>query len=154
MAFFTFFSCQRFLKKNLFVMILLFLFSLYFWVNALFHITSTFDPIESLSRSEHVWKTGQEFGSRNFHFPMHYLGKLWSWFFWKNLKCCLQGGWMGSALGSKNNVVKDTAVGVEVPLSPVQYIDMTYRLPIYRHFWKISISIWRSWKYRYRYRYR
>ena len=25
--------------------------------------------------------------------------------------------------------------------SPVQYIDMTYRLSIYRHFWKISISI-------------
>ena len=34
--------------------------------------------------------------------------------------------------------------------SPVRYIDMTYRLSIYRHFWKISISIWRSWKYRYR----
>ena len=97
-------------------MILLFLFSLYFWINALFHITSTFDPIGSLSRNEHVWKTGQEFGSRNFHFPTLYLGKLWSWFFWINLKCCLQGGWMGSALGSKNNVVKDTAVGVEVPL--------------------------------------
>ena len=25
--------------------------------------------------------------------------------------------------------------------SPVRYIDMTYRLSIYRHFWKISISI-------------
>ena len=37
--------------------------------------------------------------------------------------------------------------------SPVRYIDMTYRLSIYRHFWKISISISisirRSWKYRY-----
>ena len=41
-----------------------------------------------------------------------------------------------------------------VRISPVRYIDMTYRLSIYRHFWKISISIsisiWRSWKYRYR----
>ena len=51
--------------------------------------------------------------------------------------------------------------------SPVRYIDMTYRLSIYRHFWKISISIRQFWKisisisisirqfqkYRYRYRY-
>ena len=26
--------------------------------------------------------------------------------------------------------------------SPVRYIDIEYRLSIYRHFWKISISIW------------
>ena len=54
--------------------------------------------------------------------------------------------------------------------SPVRYIDMTYRLSIYRHFWKISISIsirqfWKIsisisisirqfQKYWYRYRYR
>ena len=52
--------------------------------------------------------------------------------------------------------------------SPVRYIDLTYRLSIYRHFWKISISIRQFWKisisisisirqfqkYRYRYRYR
>ena len=31
-------------------MILLFLFSLYFWTNALFHIASTFDPLGSFSR--------------------------------------------------------------------------------------------------------
>ena len=28
-----------------------------------------------------------------------------------------------------------------IKASPVRYIDMTYRLSIYRHFWKISISI-------------
>ena len=32
-------------------MILLFLFSLSFWINALFHTTSTFDPLGSLSRT-------------------------------------------------------------------------------------------------------
>ena len=32
-------------------MILMLLFSLYFWIYALFHITSTFDPIGSLSRT-------------------------------------------------------------------------------------------------------
>ena len=28
------------------------------------------------------------------------------------------------------------------PYSPVRYIDIEYRLSIYQHFWKISISIW------------
>ena len=36
--------------------------------------------------------------------------------------------------------------------SPVRYIDMTYRLSIYRHFWKYRYRYGHFWKYRYRYR--
>ena len=34
--------------------------------------------------------------------------------------------------------------------SPLRYIDIEYRLSIYQHVWKISISIWSFWKYWYR----
>ena len=76
------------------------------------------------------------------------------------------------------NTIESTSLSSHT--SPVRYIDMTYRLSIYRHFWKISIwsflkisisisiSIRQFWKisisisisirqfqkYRYRYRYR
>ena len=43
------FWMKRAIVKNF--MILLFLFSLYFWINALFHIASTFDPTGCLSRT-------------------------------------------------------------------------------------------------------
>ena len=43
------FWVKRAIVKNF--MILLFLFSLYFWINALFHIASTFDPLGSFSRT-------------------------------------------------------------------------------------------------------
>ena len=36
-------------------MILLFLFSLYLWTNALFHITTTFDPFGSLPRTDYMF---------------------------------------------------------------------------------------------------
>ena len=47
----------RILKKMFWLhfMILLFLFSLYFWNNALFLITSTFDPFGSLSRTDYMF---------------------------------------------------------------------------------------------------
>ena len=41
-------------RKNYF-MILLFLFSLYFWTNALFHIASTFDPLGPFSRTAFIF---------------------------------------------------------------------------------------------------
>ena len=43
------------IQQVYFFMILLFLFSLYFWINALFHITSTFDPLRSFSRTAEVY---------------------------------------------------------------------------------------------------
>ena len=48
-------------------MILLFLFSPYFWTNALFHIPSTFDPLGSFSRTADDYTQRHRMWSKNFH---------------------------------------------------------------------------------------
>ena len=80
---------------------------------------------------------------------------LWSFCYVHNGKCTEILFWNTEIQLAKCSAVFATS---SMASSPVRYIDIKYRLSIYRHFWKISIaisiSIWRSWKYRYRYRYR
>ena len=46
--------------ENINFLILLFLFSLYFWTNALFHIASIFDPLGSFSRTAREYKASSQ----------------------------------------------------------------------------------------------
>ena len=61
-------------------MILLFLFSLYFWINVLFHITSTFDPNGSLSRTHiHICHYMYEY--------IHTYDSIYAYMHWRNVRC-------------------------------------------------------------------
>ena len=100
-------------------------------------------------------------------FPIHFwhifLMKMWLWLF-----CCKL---LFSASKSWPEILEESVLYILTKLqlqycesSPVRYIDMTYRLSIYRHFWKnididididmeklkisisISISIGQFWK--------
>ena len=58
------FSCTTFHN----FMILLFLFSLYFWIDALFHIASTFDPLRSFSRTARIFHNRKSHGFSQYQF--------------------------------------------------------------------------------------
>ena len=61
---------------------------------------------------------------------------------------CLCPKWFSSIFISQKSSFLLSSYNSSIPplppptSRPVRYIDIEYRLSIYRHFWKISISIW------------